>query len=600
MTLRTNVTIEIPDKAQQKVDERFMEAARFDDFCCALGVPSCIELLEAYERAGVLFPVARIIRPRALTLHRHLNLAGPSCPEPEGRYRRLCEFEGHLWRARHRWDDDITNDLAALGHPIERELRGQMGQGVLQSPADGRFRSWRTWRFPNGFGGLLDRAIHYYSPWQVIVMHSLDALNSRYQHSALQAGTEGRVRREFSEFKRRMLWDTMRRDVGGPEHPVHGFEPRDRPGRQVWPSPWVAWAPWFERVESFGWRVEKSIAHYRFRAGRHPTRELWDEHLARQRGAATSCTEGTERADWTRLLRALCRLDDVVQRQDQFRLQLVVRGLIRVTCRLQMAAYGATMVSLSEDHDGEPHMTSPFASVIDGGLVRPGYLWAILNQRSSVIDREVRPWLKREFADLQRRLQSPLPVDTDESLLETLGGMPDEPLLTALAGYVRVTSDELNSPWTNGQRWSAVRAVLVALESEAGRWFGGTDGLFSTLNAALNPEWERLWQREVTPNPELKRLPNTDAFVAFLRARIERGRSTRSNPLRHCNDYTLITYVSRNWSAHHGRDPDPWQSGLAGYVVTCALQTALVLWSKTLANERLTLMELYPESATSE
>jgi hypothetical protein len=599
MTRRTTVTIKIPKEAELHPHERFMDAARFEQYCSALGVNTSIQRLEACERSGLLMPVARIVLPRALRLHRDQHPLSLSYPMPAARYQKFIEFEGLHFDVQHDWDGTITEDAAVRGHPIERALNGEVGQGVVEAPSANNFRAWRTWRFPNGFGGQLDRATHYYSPWQVIVMHSLDVLNGRADKDPLHRTRVSKGERLKRRFLRTVTWDATVQDIDGPTHPVNQFRPAFDDVVYAWPSPWVAWAPWFERVASFAWRVHKSLSLYGRKSGSRPNLELWQQHLGRQRVVAAACTAGTERKEWIRLLRALTRLDEQVEAHELFRLQLAVRELVRNVAVLLMCAYGDTLRTLSDAHDGGSSPSYLGPRLIDGTIIEPGRLWAILDERSFDVHRRVRPFLEDHFQQLQKHLRSPLPADTAQTLFETLASSPDNPLLTAIANYQRVMVSELDTPWGNRRRWSAVRGILVALDSESCRWFLKTKKLIGVLQESL-PGWGERLRREQTRNSEINKVKSTDHFVELLGDMLGRQRAETTRLLDHADDHAIIAYVARNWSAHHGRDPDPWQSGLAGYVVTCALRTALVIWQAAREKQRDILTDLYPESTRTE
>lgn len=69
------------------------------------------------------------------------------------------------------------------------------------------------------------------------------------------------------------------------------------------------------------------------------------------------------------------------------------------------------------------------------------------------------------------------------SWLETLMSVCNEPLLSALASYERALRfKDKHSPWLNQQRWAAIRALLVATESETRRCLNKKSFLMFSLN----------------------------------------------------------------------------------------------------------------------
>lgn len=60
------ITMPVLAKAEHKRNELFMEVKRFVEFARALHLQCDQDLLETYERQKVLFPYARVVRPRRL------------------------------------------------------------------------------------------------------------------------------------------------------------------------------------------------------------------------------------------------------------------------------------------------------------------------------------------------------------------------------------------------------------------------------------------------------------------------------------------------------------------------------------------------------
>lgn len=93
-------------------------------------------------------------------------------------------------------------------------------------------------------------------------------------------------------------------------------------------------------------------------------------------------------------------------------------------------------------------------------------------------------------------------------------------MLSALARYQLAERIEKNSPWENQRVWAAVRALIVATESETRRWFESDATLFPFLKSRFYG-WQKTYENycrdyKTREGNCLKQIRGTEAFVRVL------------------------------------------------------------------------------------
>jgi hypothetical protein len=514
-----SITMPVPAKAEHNRDVFFMEEKKFVEFAKALRLRCYPDLLEAYERKKLLFPHARVVRPRRLE-ERAYKLRYD--PKPlsirSNEYRHFIEFDDIQRKYSVSGLSSpsrlgIINSIMKEGHPISRSLRGELAPGVVQRPQERRFRFWKTWCFDYPGGPRLNRADHYYGWWQVLELYELEYINLQIENPASSI----KPKIEDKRFFKALRWKIRHRDINPPT-PIN-FDPNREPVDEIWPSAWSCWSPWIERAADFDWRSYASLQCYSWQLSDGGViEEEWNLHLQREIEAAKILTKGTCNEEWSQLLRSLCRFEEHLAIEERLLLRQVVHDIIHKVSNLLQVAFKKNIRQLAMEHDGPARQAYGLCDV-DGETVRPWHLLAVLNEQFYITDRCVLPLLECHFEQFQLRLATKLQPDCATSLLETLISVHNEPLISALASYERVERLENGSPWSNQQKWAAIRALLVATESETRRWFK-KDSLFNVF-VELFPKdetsngWQNCWDNFVKNHPDAGKI-NSTVRISFV------------------------------------------------------------------------------------
>ena len=587
----------VPAQAERKRNEFMMDAKRFVEFAKALRLECDQGFLETYERKKLLFPHARFAWPRRLEerVHRHLLSRDM---RPFSILTRSREFKPYIEFADIQREIDsgfgfssssrrssVINTVIKEGHPISHALRDEHapGAGVVQSPHERPFRTWNTWCFDYPEGPRLNRAEHYYGWWQVLDLYELEYINLQIENPAwrIQQTVEGK------RFLKGMRWSIWHRDITPPTSV--NFAPSRESVDQIWRGAWSCWSPLIERAADFDWRSYASRQCYIWQVRDEGNQEdEWDLHLQREIQAAKILTEETCNEEWIRLLRSLCRFEEHLAKEERLLLRQVVHNIIHMVSNLLQVAFKKDIRQLAMEHGGLARQGGHGLCDVDGEAVRPWHLLEILNERFLMTDRFVRPFVESCFEQFQSRLVCKLHSDCANSLLDTLSKCDNEPLLLALVSYQKIEHLEIGYPWENQQRWAAIRALIVATESETRRWFG-KESLFHVFLELFPKDksskgWQCRWDKFNDKNLSAGNVDTTKEFINLLevvRSNVHKRGDVRIQRL----DYHIIVaYFSRNWNAHNGQNPHPNAEDFGRLVVISVMRSLFIAWDAAYFN----------------
>ncbi|MFM6174968.1 MAG: hypothetical protein ACKPB4_23035 [Sphaerospermopsis kisseleviana] len=572
-----SITIPVPAKAERKLNELFMHEKRFIEFAKALRLECDQGYLETYERSKVLFPHARLVRPRRLELRAHLAHLD-MLSNDERRYLSLrqskpfkpfIEFE----------DANNYSDIEVItksGHPISRSLRGEFAPGVIRRPQETSFQAWKTWRFEAPGGFSLNRAENFYGWWQVLELYELEFINLQIEDPAWRTESIEAIKRFLKGGK----WRFLCQSIINPPRPID-FDPFRAPLNDIWPGAWSPWLPWIERAADFNCLSYISLQYYFSLVDQHEGSDCeWHVHLQRRQDAAKILTEGTCTEEWVRLLRALCRFEEHLAKEERLLLRLVVHNIIHMIADLLHVAFNMDTRELAVEHDGVARQGYETGlHDVNGETVRPWHLLRILDEGFFITDTIVERFVKYHFEQLQNRLDAKLDLDCASSFISSLSTVYNEPILLALASYEHARSQEQVGAWKNRKLWAAIRALVVASESETRSWFG-KDSLHGVFDQLFPTEWNEQWKKFVKKHPvaEKGKLDSTEKFIDVLEELLAEVDKNIAMPVQRLDWQFTITYFARNWNAHNGHNPHPYSARLGSLVVTSVMRVLLISW----------------------
>jgi hypothetical protein len=271
---------------------------------------------------------------------------------------------------------------------------------------------------------------------------------------------------------------------------------------------------------------------------------------------------------------------------------------MRTIADLLYVAFNMNTRELALEHDGAARQgyEGGLCSV-DGEAVRPWHLLRVLNERFFITDTVVERFVKYHFEQLQYRLVAKLEPDCASSFMSSLSNVYNEPIFLALASYEHARSQEQVDAWKNQQLWAAIRALVVASESETRSWFG-KDSLYDVFHELFPKGWQALWQEftEQHPAAEKGKLDSTKKFIEVLEVLMTRVDKDIERPIQRLDWHFTITYFARNWNAHNGQIPHPYSARLGSLIVTSVMRVLLISWevARSKIKYKQNLATMYP------
>ena len=154
---------------------RYLSARDFTKYCSKLklDLEPWNRELELYEKLGIFFPAARIVKPDDYV--RLLRLAMHGVEVASTDWEKWKELDSLLFeRASHESRDNLEG-----WHPFDQGFDND--NVFLSKPENDEFQPWKNYKCwitpPTGEKSLEDTVIHYYHAWQI---HHLYAIKERY------------------------------------------------------------------------------------------------------------------------------------------------------------------------------------------------------------------------------------------------------------------------------------------------------------------------------------------------------------------------------------------------------------------------------------
>lgn len=182
-------------KEQHNPITKYFEAQKFVDYCEANRVDASLNVLETYEKHGILIPIYRLVFPDEFIEAKYeYEKENPS--DPIMKLNRPSEWEPivRLINALSNYNFGNYPDIIKNGHPLDNEY--EKHNPFLKSPDKNDFRPWKDYEIVVGIDkdGDPDKgntAEHYYAPWQIFVVDELNYLHT-IKENYLTKEREGR------------------------------------------------------------------------------------------------------------------------------------------------------------------------------------------------------------------------------------------------------------------------------------------------------------------------------------------------------------------------------------------------------------------------
>jgi hypothetical protein len=423
-------------RKQHNPVSKYLEVEEFVDYCKKCKVHTSTSELEAYEKARLLFPVYRLIKPddyvRAVFEYKYRI---PS--EINGEWQEMDELQSALTSYCLPRNPFFERTLST-GHPLDCAYFDK--SPFLHMPSADEFKPWEEYKIIagtiEGYPIQEDTAEHYYSPWQIFV---LDELNERY--TILENYVAGS----------RQGWGIFNKEI--------------RPSKLVEFSEFFQTVSTFMMIEPLIW-LDMTLDHKKSSI----EGELLEKILRRIEFAAKKEYEKHVHNEWIKFIRKLVELYSKYLEEEKIKLSDELKIFLSNSSNMIMYATQKPFEEICDEYDGR------FKGIImpcieNDIIIYPGKLDKIFpDELKQAKERAL--WIVGIYInELNKTMPDDAKIDAKvkEELIDNLIGCGHEIILSHL--------HELQKLWFNREPhwkssiWAHIRSFTISIESIGQTWY---------------------------------------------------------------------------------------------------------------------------------
>ena len=495
------------DKCPVGAGDIYLELDRFKKLCNELNVQGSDELLEAYEKHGLIYPIYRINRPKDYLQRIFEQNHGPN------RYKNVIEVPdeyGNLLKFEHeelcRWDHPILpgfDKVLKEGHPLEQTYK--RGESFIEKPSKDTYRNWEDYKVIleitiNGSSRKTTESTvrHFYSPWQIYLLEEANHRHTRYinvlinlregeKHILNEQPQKLLLARSQDYFK--LLWDYRFKENLLFTKALKGVNGNILEGKDN---------------ENF--------------------------HNSCEKMAKDICSQYSYTL-WMEFLKALCVLYFEYQEREKHRLSKCVKKDIRSIIDISMLGFEKTYIEIIND-----------VGTVLVERIYPEY--------ESFLKREAKTLMESVLEDYNKVVPADLKLNKNDvdDIIDHAFSNGNETMLVSVIGI----NQEYFSPSYFGDEgiWSYVRSLAVAVESWVKTLANETNfcNAIGTLTKKrfgknyFHSYCEQLWKELSRSNMEVYRYADLKLFL-------DKITTIKFNYM--WMKYLIRAYLTRNYASHH-------------------------------------------------
>lgn len=491
--------------------KKYLTAKDFVDHCKAHNVETSLGALEAYEKAGLLSPIYRLVAPdeyvRALFEYNHKRPYDPNIPfDVENKWREMTELENAL-SAYSFPPSPHFKEALEYGHPLDHAYRNK--NPFLYKPSLSDFRPWGEYvaGIMDGHPMKEDIADHYYAPWQIFVIEELN-----FMHTIEENYVVGQKRG----------WDIFKKDIR-PTKLFEYFEP-------------------FHTVSNF--RMQESLIWHDITFGLKQSvieGTLNEQLIARTIEAARQEYEKHPHSSWIEFVRKLVELYNSYLEKEKIRLSDEIKSYLTSTLNMIMDATQKSFEEVSNDYDGRfkghRHLCRE-----KGTFIYPGELERIFPDELKQARKKAAQVLDTYIKQFNQTLDCGTKIDEriKDDLIDNIVGSGHTLLLSHLYEIEKLWFDR--GPHWESSIWAHLRSFAISLESIGQEWYERR--YLGTILGSAFKDYDNLKKAAG------ERIIDAENSVDFRHKFEEIIKYEGKCPKGICGHHLLIAHLTRNYVSH--------------------------------------------------
>ncbi len=442
--------------------KKYLSSEEFVEYCKANNVDASLNVLEAYEKAGLLIPFYRLVFPdeytRALFEYDYkINNTTLDASFDDDKWQEIEQLRTALhsysFKPLPQFDFALKH-----GHPLDYSYQNK--NPFLQKPDKENFKPWEKYKIVagtiDGHSVKKDTAEHYYTPWQIFILDELNLMHTIEENYAT---------------KQKKGWGIFRKELQ--------------------PSKLGSFCEYFHTISNYR-MMEALIWHdITFDVKSSVIEgELFKQLSTRTAEQAVKEYGKHSFPEWIKFIRKLVELYNEYTKREKIKLADELKRFLTSTINMLMDATKKSFEEIKNDYDGR---FKGFRCQCrdEGIMIYPGELERIYPDEV----KESKELARRSFHSQIKEINETLPNDSkiEEKIIDSLIDNIIESGHHLFLSHLH----EIEKLWFNHRPhwessiWAHLRSFAVSIESIAQEWYG-QNKLGSILEYAFKKEYINL------------------------------------------------------------------------------------------------------------
>jgi hypothetical protein len=500
-------------KEKHKPVKKYVEAKEFVEYCKANNVDASFDILEAYEKVGLLLPIYRLTAPpeyvRALFEYNHKNPFDPNVPfDIDKKWQKIEE----LFTAINRYSFKPLSQFSfALihGHPLDYAYKGK--SPFLRKPSKEDFKPWEEYKIIastiKGHPVKEETVKHYYTAWQIFVLDELNLMHTIEENYATRQGKG---------------WGIFKKEL--------------HPSKHIGFYEYFQTISNFEMMESLIWHdITFDIKSLVIEG------ESYKQLVTRTAEQAKKEYEKHPYPEWIRFIRKLVELYTEYTEREKIKLSLECKRFLTSIINVVMDATKKSFEEISVDYDGKFKGCMGLCDE-EGASFYPGGLGRIYPDTV----KEAKEMARWSFESQIKQFNEAHPDDLIketiiDALIDNIIESGHYMLLSHLHEIEKLWFN--HSPHWKSSIWSHLRSLVVSIESIGQEWYGQRY-LNNTLENAFKKEYASL-KKSIGAGITDAKIPSEykQKITKILKRR-------RESTFGICGYHLVSAHLTRNYFTH--------------------------------------------------
>lgn len=516
--------INMSAQEKHKPVKKYLKGEELVEYCKVNRVAASLDILEAYEKTGLLFPIYRLVLPDEYV-------------RAVFEYDNRIPFDSNIpFDVVDEWQEivKLANALSSYSFPHSPAFREALENGhpldstwkeknpFLHKPSLAEFKPWEEYQIAagtiDGHPIKEETVEHYYAPWQIFVVDELNSMHTIKENYATGC---------------KQGWGIFKRDVC--------------------PSKLLEYSELFQTISNFRMMERLIWIDMTFDLKQSVIEgELLKKIITRTEEVAKKEYEKHPHAEWIKFIRKLVELYEEYLEKEKIKLSNELKPLLTSTINMVMDATKKSFEEISKEYDGG-FTGIPMQCLHENIIIYPWALERIFPDELKQAKERSLNTIEFYIKQLNEILSDDAKIDQEvkEHLINSIIGSGHEMLLSNLYEIKKLWFNR--EPHWKSSLWAHIRSFAVSIESVGHEWYG-QNKLGNILEYVFKKEYVDL------RDSIAKGITSAETPAEFKKNldKIRKHSKKCTNDL--CGPHLVVAHLTRNYLSHN----DKFEPGMFG------------------------------------